>query len=136
MLALFASQAFLKSIRPFLTSRGPDELSAKDDDETSALKAFDWGHETLDIDWRGIFRLAVKAQVSVSSFLVLLVASLREIVNADPSPSPSSLHDAPPHSNPKVYQPFVVAVCTFFGSLAFKTTSAFLRTFIRNNLIR
>lgn len=72
LLALFASQAFLKSIRPFLTSRGPDEPSAKDDDETSALKAFDWGHETLDIDWRGIFRLAVKAQVRALFLLVWL----------------------------------------------------------------
>lgn len=59
----YCEQAFLKSIRRYLNPRAEGEPSAAEDPDTSRLKAFDWGAETLDVDWRGIFRLALKAQV-------------------------------------------------------------------------
>lgn len=52
---------------------------------------------------------------------------------------PSLPHDAravdlalPPP--PQVTQPFIVALVTFFGSLALKTVAAYIKTGVRNGL--
>ena len=56
------SQAFLKSIKPYLNPISQQQAAAED----NPLKTIDWHDEALEIDWTGIFWLTLKAQVSPS----------------------------------------------------------------------
>ncbi|CDZ96160.1 hypothetical protein [Phaffia rhodozyma] len=80
-------QAFLRSIKPFLNPRGPNEPSAKAD--ANPFKAVDWHDETLEINWKGLSVLTLKYQVIqpyvvgiATYFAGLLIASFRASLNS------------------------------------------------------